>query len=365
MIRQPKLIHSLSPYIPGKPIETVAREYGLDPKKIAKLASNENPLGTPAKIKEALHDAIDRVYIYPDGGAYYLREKMGKKFGIDPDWIFFGNGAAEIIEMAAKALLDVGETTMYSQHDFAMYKVATYASNHRGVEIPVGPGYHLDLDAFLKAIDDTTKIIYLSNPSNPITTMIQAKELDRFVEQVPDHILIVIDEAYFEFVDNKNYPNSMKYVQEQGRKNVIILRTFSKIYGLAGLRVGYGFANPELLFMLSKVRSPFNINILAQVACIAAMDCDDHVRASVEHVKKEKAFVLKELDRIGLSYLAEEGNFIAVNVERDIVPVFTEMQRRGVIVRPLHGYDMPHWFRMSFGHRFENEKFIRVLEEVL
>ncbi|NOZ13669.1 MAG: histidinol-phosphate transaminase [Acidobacteria bacterium] len=365
MIRQPKLINSLSPYVPGKPIETVAREYGLDPSEIAKLASNENPLGTPQKVKDALHEAIDRVFIYPDGGAYYLREKMGKKFNIDPDWIFFGNGAAEIIEMAAKALLDVGETAMYSQYGFAMYKVATYASNHRGVEIPAGPGYHQDLDAFLKAIDDTTKIIYLSNPNNPTTTMIPAEELNRFVEQVPDHILIVIDEAYYEFVDNEQYPDSMKYIREQGRKNIIILRTFSKIYGLAGLRVGYGFAHPDLLFMLGKVRSPFNVNLLAQVACIAAMDCDDHVHASVAHVKKEKEFVLKELDRLGLRYLAEEGNFVAVNVERDVVPVFTEMQRRGVIVRPLQGYDMPEWFRMSFGHRYENEKFIRVLEEVL
>lgn len=365
MIRQPKLINSLSPYVPGKPIETVAREYGLNPGEVAKLASNENPLGTPEKIKEALREAIDRVYIYPDGGAYYLREKMGEKFNIDPEWIFFGNGAAEIIEMAAKALLDVGETTLFSQYDFAMYKVATYASNHRGIEVPAGPGYHLDLDAFLKAIDDTTKIIYLSNPSNPTTTMISGEKLDSFVEQVPDHILIVIDEAYFEFVDNKDYPNSMKYIQEQGRKNVIILRTFSKIYGLAGLRVGYAFGHPDLLFMLGKVRSPFNLNLLAQVACTAAMDCDDHVRASVAHVKKEKAYVLKELDRIGLNYLAEEGNFIAVDTARDVVPIFTEMQRRGVIVRPLHGYDMPHWFRMSFGLRAENEKFIRVLEEVL
>lgn len=365
MIRQPKLINSLSPYIPGKPIETVAREYGLNPKEIAKLASNENPLGTPKRIKEALHEAIDRVCIYPDGGAFYLREKMGKKFKIAPEWIFFGNGAAEIIEMAAKALLDTGETTMYSQHDFAMYKVATFASNHRGVEIPAGPGFHLDLDAFLKAIDDTTKIIYLSNPCNPTTTMIPAEKLDWFVGQVPDHILIVIDEAYFEFVDNEDYPDSMKYIMEQERKNVIILRTFSKIYGLAGLRVGYGFGHPDLLFMLGKVRSPFNVNLLAQVACEVAMDCDEHVLASVEHVKNEKAYVLKELDRIGISYLAEEGNFIAVDVERDVIPVFAEMQKRGVIVRPLHGYSMPTWFRMSFGHRFENEKFIRVLEEVL
>lgn len=363
MLNQPRLIASLSPYIPGKPIETVAREYGLDPKKIAKLASNENPLGPPKAVQDALHENIANIHIYPDGGAYNLRTKMAAKFQVDPDWIIFGNGSVEIIEMSARAFLDVGDQTLYSKYAFAMYKIATLASNHEGVEIEADDRFGHDLDAFLAAIDEKTKIIYIANPNNPTSTLLDQAAMDRFIEQVPDDILVIIDEAYFEFVENPDYADSMKYLRE-GRKNVMVLRTFSKIYGLAGLRVGYGFGHPETLAMLEKVRSPFNLNLLAQVACEVALDCDDHVRKSRELVQRERAFVKEGLDKMGLRYIGDEGNFIIVDMETDICPIFEAMQQKGVIVRPLMGYGMPTWLRMSYGIHEENARFLKVLDEV-
>ena len=363
-VKQPDFISSLAPYVPGKPVETVAREYGLDPNEIVKLASNENPLGAPKEVAEILREKIENIHYYPDGGAYYLREKVASVFGLEPNWIIFGNGSCELIEYCAKAFLDYGEHSIFSQYAFAMYKIATLASNHGFKEIPA-KNYAHDLDGFLKAIDDKTKIIYIANPNNPTTTVITSKDLDNFVEKVPENILIVLDEAYYEFIDRDDYPDSMKYIKEWRKDNVLILRTFSKIYGLAGLRVGYGFGNPDLISKLEKVRSPFNLNLLAQEACIKALDCVDHVEKSKNHVEEEKSFLLPELKKLGLRVLAEEGNFIAIDTERDSMQVFEEMQKRGVIVRPLKGYDMPTWIRMSFGLRKDDEKFIKVLKEVL
>ncbi len=364
-VKQPDFIASLAPYVPGKPIETVAREYGLDPEKIVKLASNENPLGPPLEVTEILKNKIKDIHYYPDGGAFYLREKVASRFNLEPNWIIFGNGSCEIIEYCAKAFLDYGEHAVFSEYAFAMYKIATLASNHGYKEIPA-KDYRHDLDAFLDAIDNKTKIIYIANPNNPTSTMIREKELDAFIKKVPDNILIVLDEAYYEFVDNPEFPDSMKYIKDWRKDNVLILRTFSKIYGLAGLRVGYGFGNPDLITKLEKVRSPFNLNLLAQEACIKALDCEGHVIKSKEHVKKEKSFVVPEIEKMGYRVLAEEGNFIAVDVERDVEEVFHEMQKRGVIVRPLKGgYNMPTWFRMSFGLREHDEMFLKAFKEVL
>ncbi len=364
MLKQPRLISSLSPYIPGKPIETVAREFGLNPNEIAKLASNENPLGAPQSVKDVVRNYIDKLHIYPDGGAYDLREKMAAKHGVDPDWVIFGNGSSEIIEMTAKAFLDVGEQTLYSKYAFAMYKIATLASNHEGIEIDADDRMGHNLAGFLNAIDEKTKIIYIANPNNPTSTMLTAEELDRFIDQVPDNILVVLDEAYYEFVENPNYPDSMKYLRE-GRQNILILRTFSKIFGLAGLRVGYGFGHPDTLTQLEKVRSPFNVNLLAQAACNEALNCDDHVRKSVDLVRREKAFVIEGLKKLGLPYIGDEGNFIVVDTGRDVCGVFEAMQKKGVIVRPLQGYGMPTWLRMSYGLHNDNERFLTVLREVL
>ena len=289
---------------------------------------------------------------------------MAAKFDVDPDWIIFGNGSVEIIEMSARAFLDVGDTTMFSKYAFAMYKIATMASNHEAVEIDDDGQFGHDLDKFLAAIDEKTKIIYIANPNNPTSTMLDQATLDAFIQQVPDDILVVIDEAYYEFVESPDYPDSMKYLRD-GRKNVLVLRTFSKIYGLAGLRVGYGFGHPETLAMLEKVRSPFNLNLLAQVACEKALDCDDHIQASRELVRTERTFVTAGLEKLGLPYIANEGNFLVVDLGRDICPVFEAMQKKGVIVRPLMGYSMPTWLRMSYGLRSENERFLKVLQEVV
>lgn len=361
----PKWIDALHPYVPGKPIETVAREYGLDPNKIAKLASNENPLGVPKAVQEAIASHAAGVYLYPDGAAFDLRRKVAEKSGIDDNWIIFGNGCVEIIEMVAKAFLDQDDHSMYSQYAFPMYKIATFATNHVGKEIPSAPEYRHDLNAFIDAIDDHTKVIFIANPNNPTTTMLTQKQMDDFVDKVPDRVLVVLDEAYFEYMDHPDYPDSMRYIREQERKNVIILRTFSKIYGLAGLRVGYGFAHPDLIHLVEKVRSPFNVNLLGQVACIAALDCDAHVKASRDHVLKEKAFVTRGLDEMGLPYMAEQGNFLMVDTGRDAAETFVSMQKQGVIVRPLKGFGLTQHIRMSYGTRQENQAFLSALKSAI
>jgi histidinol-phosphate aminotransferase len=365
MPKLPSLIESLPIYVPGKPIEAVAKEYHLDPSKIAKLASNENPLGAPSLVRQAIAETLEKLHIYPDGAAVQLRECIAKKFGLEKDWVVVGNGSAEIIEMIAKGFLDKGDKAMFSQYGFAMYRVAILASNHDYQEVKASPGYRHNLKAFLNDIDATTKVIYIANPNNPTGTMLTADEMDEFVAAVPDHILIVIDEAYYEFVRNSTFPNSLKYIKEQGRKNVIVLRTFSKIYGLAGLRVGYGFAHPDVCSGIEKVRSPFNTNLLAQVGCAKALECDSHVQQSANLVESERKYMRGELEKLGLKVYGEEGNFVMVDVKRNGHEVFVELQKRGVIVRPLGGYDLPTCLRVSFGHHSENEKFINSLKDVL
>ncbi len=365
MLKMPQLIATLPIYVPGKPIEAVAKEFNINPDQIAKLASNENPLGSPIEVRKAIQEALNKLHIYPDGAAVDLREHIAKKFDLQRDWVVVGNGSAEIIEMIAKAFLDSGDRAMFSQYGFAMYRVATLASNHQFQEVKAAPGYRHDLDAFLENIDNTTKVIYLANPNNPTGTMLTAEELDKFVAKVPEHILIVIDEAYFEFVKHCEFPNSMKYIKEQGRKNVIILRTFSKIYGLAGLRVGYGFAHPYVCRGIEKVRSPFNTNLLAQIGCSIALDCDNHVARSATLVAAERSFMRFELAKMKLKVYGEEGNFLMVDVGRDGNSVFVELQKQGVIVRPLSGYDLPNCLRVSFGNHEENLKFIEALKDIL
>jgi histidinol-phosphate aminotransferase len=365
MLKQPPLIASLPLYVPGKPIEAVAREFNLEPSQIAKLASNENPLGSPVAVRKALQATLEKLHIYPDGAAVDLRERIAQKFGFQKEWVVVGNGSAEIIEMIAKGFLDKGDKAMFSQYGFAMYRVATLASNHDYQEVKAAPGYRHDLKAFLGSIDASTKVIYIANPNNPTGTMLTAQEMDEFVAAVPEHVLIVIDEAYYEFVRNPNFPNSMKYIKDQARKNVIILRTFSKIYGLAGLRVGYGFAHPDVCNGIEKVRSPFNTNLPAQIGCAAALDCDDHVKKSADLVESERKYMRTELEKMGLRVYGEEGNFVMVDVNKNGNDVFVELQKRGVIVRPLGGYDLPSCLRVSFGHHEENVKFVSALKDIL
>jgi histidinol-phosphate aminotransferase len=361
----PSLIASLPIYVPGKPIEAVAREYNIDAKSIAKLASNENPLGCAPEVKRVLAEALNKLHIYPDGAAVELREKIAALENLTKEWVVVGNGSAEIIEMIAKGFLDKNDRAMFSQYGFAMYRVATLASNHHYQEVPAAPGYRHNLREMLKQIDDTTKVIYIANPNNPTGTVIPSEELDAFIAAVPSNILVVIDEAYFEFVKSAAFPNSMKYVREQGRQNVIVLRTFSKAYGLAGLRVGYGFAHPDLCRGIEKVRSPFNTNLPAQIGCAMALECQDHVAKSSALVENERRYMQAEIESMGLKVHGEEGNFLMVDVGRDGGPVFVALQQHGVIVRPLHGYDLPNCLRVSFGTHSENEKFITALKIVL
>lgn len=365
IVKVPDRIASLSVYVPGKPIEAVAREYALRPESIAKLASNENPLGAPRVVRERLASCLNDLHIYPDGAALGLRTRLARKFDLSPEWVVVGNGSAELIEIAVRAYLDHGEHLICSQYAFSIAKIATEASNHEAIEIPAGPDYGHDLNAILKAINEKTKIIYVANPNNPTGSLITARELDAFIAQVPERVLVVIDEAYYEYICNADFPNSLKYVAQDGRKNVIVLRTFSKIYGLAALRVGYGFAHPEVIQGLEKVRSPFNTNALGQMAATWALDCDEHVRDSAHLANIEREFLREGLRRLRLPVYGVAGNFLAVDLGCDGRMVFDKLQARGVIIRPLAGYGLPTFIRVSTGRRTEDEKFLVELERVL
>lgn len=363
-VKVPDRIASLPVYVPGKPIEAVAREYNLATQSIAKLASNENPLGAPKEVRERLASILSEIHIYPDGAALSLRSRIADKHEIDPAWIVVGNGSAEIIEMAVRAFLDVGEHTLASKHAFAIAKCATLATNHEYREVAPNAIYGNDTNTLLRSIQENTKVIYLSNPNNPTGAMLSAKELDAFVEQVPERILIVIDEAYYEYLCTNDFPDSLAYLRA-GRKNVLVLRTFSKIYGLAGLRIGYGFAHPEIVAGIEKVRSPFNTNLMAQHAAIAALACPNHVRDSATLANQECDFLRHGLSKLDLQVFGNGGNFVMCDVKKDAAKVFAALQARGVIVRPLGGYALPTFIRVSAGLRTENQKFLTELANVL
>ncbi len=364
MIRTPQLIASLPPYVPGKPIEAVAREFGLSIESISKLASNENPLGAPRAAKEAAMSSIEKTHLYPDNDSGDLKAALAEKFQMPIDSIVIGTGSVEIIECVANAFLDRDDTAMYSQYGFAIYKIAILASNHRYIEVPATPDLGHDLDGFLSHLDETVKVIYIANPNNPTGTMISECELDRFIDKIPENIVVVIDEAYHEFVSRPDYPNGLKYLK-QGRKNILVLRTFSKIYGLAALRIGYGFASKEICTGIEKVRTYFNVSLPAQDAAVAALKCDDHVRASVAHIESERAFVTEKLTQMGVKWLPCEGNFLLIDLGCPTGQLFRELQRQGIIIRPVDNYGLPNHFRLSYGLRSDNEKFLRRMANFL
>jgi histidinol-phosphate aminotransferase len=352
-------VAALRPYEPGKPIEEVQRELGLG--DVIKLASNENPLGPSPKAVAALRAAIDDLNRYPDGGSVMLTRQIAQRHGVSPAHIFLGCGSVEILNLLAYLFIRPGLNGVTSEHAFAIYELVDAASGGVTKTTPM-KDYTFDLDAIGDAVDSNTRVIWLANPNNPTGTIYKRDAWERLLTRVPDQVVIVADEAYFEFVRDPDYPNALNYLEAQSR--LIVLRTFSKIFGLAGLRVGYGVAHPEMVNLLNNVRQPFNVNILAQAAVRAAMDDDEFLRRTLEVNAQGIEYLQREFSRLGVDFVPTQANFFLVDVG-DGVKVYNALLRHGVIVRPMHGYKFPRHVRISVGLSEENRKLIAALEQVL
>ncbi len=349
-------LRELVAYEPGKPIEDVARELGLAPSQIVKLASNENPLGPSPKALAAMHDALERANFYPDGGAFYLREAIGDKFGLSRDHVILGSGSNEVIEFIGHAFLRPGDEVITARHAFVVYKLMATLFGGKTIEVP-DPHFRHDLDAMAAAITPRTREIFIANPNNPTGTLVSQEEIDRFMAKIPPHVVVVFDEAYHEFLEDA--PNTVKYVR-QGR-NVIVLRTFSKIQGLANLRIGYGIADPQLINVLQKTRQPFNVNGIAQAGALAGLKDDEHQRRTREITTAGRNWLQGEFTRLDLPFVPSLANFVLVNVG-DGKAVFQALMKTGVIVRDMNAYSLPEWIRVSVGTEEQNRRFIAELE---
>ncbi len=360
-IHQQRGLNAIRPYIPGKPIEEVQREYGLT--DVIKLASNENPLGPSPKVLAALQAALPELHYYPDAQAYTLSRALAARHGVAPDMIRVGNGADGIIRELCVSYLEDGDEVITSMSSFPVYDISTAVMRARLVKTPL-KGLRFDLAAIAAAITDRTRLIFVCNPNNPTGTIVTADEVAAFMAQVPDHVIVVFDEAYYEFVDSDYYPDTLAYVKE-GRPNVVVLRTFSKAYGIAGIRLGYGIAPAELLAPLRLASESFPVNRLAQVAGLAALEDEEFVRRTVEMNRAGRAYLCREFDRLGLAYAPSQANFVLVHIGPQAPAVFQELLKRGVIVRPCGGYDLPEHLRVTIGTEAQNARFITALEEVI
>jgi len=352
-------LRDLAVYEPGKPIEETARELGADAAKIIKLASNENPLGPSPKALAAMRGALESAHLYPDGGAYYLREALAAKLGVSRDHIILGSGSNEVIEFLGHAFLNRGDDVITSQHAFIAYKLVAAVFGARTIEVP-SPDMRHHLDKMVAAITPKTRLIFIANPNNPTGTLESQAAIDRFIERVPDNVVVVFDEAYFEYLDDP--PDTLRFVRE-GR-NVAVLRTFSKIQGLASLRIGYGIARPELIQVLQKTRQPFNVSGIAQAAALAGLADEDHRRETKRITDEGRAWLQEQFAAMKLTFIPSVANFILVNVGNG-QKIFKALLDRQIIVRALKGYNLPEWIRISVGTMEQNRRCIAAMREIL
>ena len=353
-------LRDLISYEPGKPVEDLARELGIAPGDIIKLASNENPLGPSPKALEAMRATLERAHFYPDGGGYYLREAIAEKFGLQKENVILGNGSNEIIEFLGHAFLRPGDEVVTSDHAFAVYTLMAQLFGAKTVEVPEKPGFVQDLEATLAAITPKTRQVYITSPNNPTGTIVSAGEIERFMERVPDSVTTIFDEAYHEFLDEA--PDTLRYVRE-GR-NVVVLRTFSKIQGLANLRIGYGMASAEMIEILGKTRQPFNANGIAQAGALAGLGDHEHQARTKAVTDEGRAYLQAEFARMGVEFVPSHANFVLARVG-DGRAVFQALLKRGIIVRAMNGYKLPEWVRVSVGTLDENRRFVAALTQVL
>lgn len=357
----PEHIKKITPYTPGKPIEELKRELGI-PEPI-KLASNENPLGPSPRAVEAIRVALNTVNRYPDGNGYYLRKKISEKMRVPFECIVLGNGSNEIIEMITKAFTQDGDNVIVSQPSFLIYKIAAQTL---GVEVRPVPlnDFRVDLDSMASKVDDMTKVIFVNNPNNPTGTIISSDDLERFLGSIPRDVIVVLDEAYIEFVTDDACPQGIDYINQRGPW-IVSMRTFSKAYGLAGLRVGYGVSAANITDLLNRVRQPFNVNLLAQVGALAALDDDDFFTKTRNLVWEQREVLYKGVERLGLSYIPSETNFFLIKLPIPVRIVYEKLLRKGVITRAMDSYGLDNYLRISIGLPEENRIFIEKLSEVL
>ncbi|MDF7824591.1 histidinol-phosphate transaminase [Pontiellaceae bacterium B12227] len=355
-------ISDLRVYEPGKPIEEVARELGFDDiAEIVKVASNENELGPSPMAIEAMQEAIPEMHRYPDGGAFYLKKKLAEKLGVESENLLFGCGSNELIVFLCHVFMEQGKNLIMGAEAFAVYFLANAMYQGETIRVPMPDHVH-DLDAMLDAITPETRLICICNPNNPTGTMVTPEAIDSFIEKLPDHVVAVFDEAYFEVMPDDMKPDVLKHIRA-GKKNVLVLRTFSKAYGLAGLRIGYAVAHPELINLLNKVRQPFNANLMAQSAAMAALDDVTHIVETREMVFQGLEFFERELPKLGIETVSSGANFILVKTGKGR-EVFLELQKRKVIVRPMDPYGLPDHIRITIGTPEQNQTMLDALKDV-
>jgi histidinol-phosphate aminotransferase len=347
---------TLPVYQPGRPIEEVAREHNLPVESVLKLASNENPLGPSPKALAAMRGALEQLHLYPDGNAFYLKRKLGEKLRVETRNIILGNGSNEIIEFVGHAFIQPGAEVLVSEYCFAVYPIVTHLFGGKPVVVPARNLGH-DLPAMLRAITPQSAVIFVANPNNPTGTLASRKEIEQFVAQVPDSLLLVMDEAYIDFLEDA--PDLLPLIRS--KPNLLLMRTFSKIYGLAGLRLGYGMGHPDLIAALEKVRQPFNINSLIQAGAIAALDDEEHLNATRRNNSAGLRFFCEELEKLKLEFVRSAANFVLVKVGNG-QKVFEAMQKGGVITRPMGGYKLPEWIRITVGTPDENRRCLATLK---
>ena len=352
-------LRDLAVYEPGKPIEETAHELGIDPAEIIKLASNENPLGPSLKAARAMRAALENAHLYPDGSGLYLCKTIAAKLGLATENIILGNGSNEVIEFLGHAFLNPGDDVVTFQYAFIIYKLLATAFSVRTIET-LCPDYQQDLEATLNAITPKTRLIFIPNPNNPTGTLVSQRAIDRFMSRVPENIVVVFDEAYFEFLDDP--PDTLQYVHEE--RNVVVLRTFSKIHGLAGLHIGYAVARPDVIEVLHKTRQPFNVNSVAQAGALAALNDHAHLRETKRVIDEGRVYLQKQFSVMQIPFVPAVANFVMLNVG-DGCAVFEKLLRRKIIVRPLKGYGLTEWVRISVGTMEQNKKLIAALGDMM
>ena len=357
----PEYIRSIAPYQPGKPISDVARELGMNEADILKLASNENPLGASPKAIAAITAALGDLAMYPDGGGFALKAAIAKKYSIAPEQIILGNGSNDVLELAARTFMKSGDSAVYAQHAFAVYPLATQAVGARGIEVKA-KNFGNDLDAMLAAIRADTKMVFIANPNNPTGTFIPGAELRAFVQRVPRKVLVVLDEAYGEYLSEADVYDSVPWLAKF--PNVIISHTLSKAYGLAGLRIGFGLAHPQIIDLMNRVRQPFNVNHLAMVAAVAALNDDAFIQESRRVNDAGLALFKTEFAKRNLEIIPAFGNFISFKIA-NTPRVFEALLKQGVIVRPIAGYGLPDYLRVTIGTEAQNRRFLAALDTVI
>lgn len=353
-------VQKLSPYQPGKPIAELERELGIT--DIIKLASNENPLGCSPRVLTAIDSGLSELALYPDGNGFILKQALSDFYHRPLAEITLGNGSNDILELIGRAFLQPGDEAIYAQHSFAVYPLVVQAVGATGITVPAKNWGH-DLAAMAKAVTEKTRVIFIANPNNPTGTWVEKDELDAFFKAVPEHVLVVLDEAYGEYVEASDFPDGMDYLSQN--PNVIVSRTFSKAYGLAGLRVGYAFAHPDITNVLNRVRQPFNVNALALRAAVAALHDQDFVARSRVLNAAGMQQITEGVQALGLSVIPSRGNFLCVHLQRAGLPVYEALLRQGVIVRPVTNYGMPEYLRVTIGAPAENDRFLAALKAVL